>query len=349
MSGTLAIVSQTGCSLSFFDLESGERTAHMTNLISEPHELLYDPGRDLLYLSHAYHHGNFWAHGEACHEISLIDPHEKRVVGTIDISPARGPHAMTLDETQDILWCSYEEHPTATGGVLAIDLKTRKVTKMVESSTKTHWFVATPDFKKAFTCNKTAEFISVLDLQKGKMVGRIDTPGGTEECGISLEGRYAYFPNPGTRFGVHPENPVIYVVDTATSEVVRQIPLDLGALATHITGQGQMMVGQYRFNLTGPEKGVQNMVAPGQLALYGSHEDAYKYHGAVDVGKIPLTLRSSPDGGLGFVANIHEGSVSVVDLRVMKVIRTLNVDDRIRDISNMCQGAHGMVYWPHRM
>ncbi|KIW88915.1 uncharacterized protein Z519_10399 [Cladophialophora bantiana CBS 173.52] len=39
MSGTLAVVSQSGSSISFFDLGSGERTAYMTDIIPEPHEL----------------------------------------------------------------------------------------------------------------------------------------------------------------------------------------------------------------------------------------------------------------------------------------------------------------------
>lgn len=342
MSGTLAVVSQTGCSLSLFDLGTGERTAHLTDLISEPHELLLDSKRDLLYLTHAYHHGNFWVHGDSGCEISVIDPHKKKVTGVIDISPARGPHAILLDEARDQLWCSYEERHSETGGILAIDLTTHKVVKTIQSGAKTHWFVTTPDFKKAYTCNKTAEFISVLDLEKGSMIGKIEAPGGTEECSMSVDGKFAFFPNPGFQYGVLPETPVIYVVDTATDDVVDCIRLEQGALSAHVTKEGRMMVAQYRFDVG--QTGIMNMVAPGQLAIY--EPGTYKHAGSVDVGKVPLTLRSSPDGKLGFTANIHEGTVSVVDLTTMKLIRTLTVDTEVGEISKMCQGAHGMVYWP---
>ena len=317
----------------------------MTDLIAEPHELLLDETRDVLYLTHAYHHGNFWVHGEAGHQISMVDPHKKAVVGSIDISPARGPHAIILDKLNDVLWCSYEEHPSCSGGVLAIDLKTHKVVKTVESGAKTHWFVATPDFKKAYTCNKTAEFISILDLEQGTMIGKIPAPGGTEECSISADGSFAYFPNPGFQYGVFPAEPVIYVINTVTDQVAHRIPLDLGALSVHVTGDGNIMTGQYRFE-SGKE-GIMNMVAPGQLTVL--EPGTYKKHGSTKVGKVPLTMRSSLDGKLGFVANIHEGTVSVVDLTLSKVIQTLTVDVEVGELSKMCQGAHGMVYWPGKI
>jgi DNA-binding beta-propeller fold protein YncE len=195
MSGALAVISQSGSSLSFFSLPSGTLLHKMSNLIPEPHELLHDRPRNLLYCSHAYAHGHFWKHGDNGHQISVIDPVEKSVVDVIDTAPAMGPHGLVLDEANDVLWCSFEENetlPNGTGGLIAIDLQTRKVVKTVPSGTKTHWFVITPDGKKAFTCNKTAEYISVLDLEKCEMVGKIDTPDGTEECSISRDGRLAY-------------------------------------------------------------------------------------------------------------------------------------------------------------
>ena len=88
MSGTLAVVSQTGETLSFFDIASGERTAHLTDLTSEPHELCYDSKRNVPYLSHTYRFGNFWKHGENASEISVIDLHTKKVVDIIDTRPA---------------------------------------------------------------------------------------------------------------------------------------------------------------------------------------------------------------------------------------------------------------------
>lgn len=51
---TLAVISQTGESMSFFDIATGSLTDHLPNLIPEPHELCHDPKRHVLYLTHAY-------------------------------------------------------------------------------------------------------------------------------------------------------------------------------------------------------------------------------------------------------------------------------------------------------
>ncbi|OQV04461.1 hypothetical protein CLAIMM_09339 [Cladophialophora immunda] len=337
MSGTLAVVSQSGSSISFFDLESGERTAHMTDLISEPHELLFDSKRNVMYCSHAYHHGHFWSHGDNGHQISVIDPDKKEVVDIIETKPALGPHGLVLDAERDVLWYSYEEHETgASGGVIGIDLETRKVIKQVESSTKTHWFVVTPDGKKAFTCNKTASFISVLDLENQRMIGKIETPRGTEECSISLDGKYAYFPTPGNQLGKVAENAEVLVIDTATDQIVSRIPLEHPAQSTYVAGDGKLFVGEY---LSANGAGLE-----GRLAVYDSK--AHELVGTTKIGSVPLTLRASPDGKLGFTANIFAGSVSVVDMSTMEVIKTLVVDTERSKFSNLCQGAHGMVYFP---
>ncbi|KEF57256.1 uncharacterized protein A1O9_05173 [Exophiala aquamarina CBS 119918] len=344
LSGSLAVVSQTGNSLSFFDLATGKRTVHMTDLISEPHELLVDNKTGLLYLTHSYRHGHFWVHGDNGFEISVIDPRQKEMVDVINIKPALAPHGMALDESRDILWCTYEEHETASsGGLVGIDLSTRKVIKRVESSTKTHWFVMTPDGKKAFTCNKTAPFISILDLENERMVGKIDAMG-TEECSISLDGTRAFFPTPGTQFGKHHSHPRVLVIDTVTNAVVETISLEFGAQSVHVTGNGRLMVGEYRFNTDAPTGDLGKAVLEGQLTVYDGR--THQLCGRAPIGKMPLTMHSSPDGKLGFVANIFSGSVTVVDLVNFTVLRTLIVDTKVKEISKMCQGAHGMVYFP---
>ena len=127
MSGTLAVISQSGHSLSFYDLTSGTLTSRLTNLIAEPHELCFDSERNLLYISHAYRHGNFWAHGENGHEISVIDLSKSspEVTDTISIKPSLGPHGLLLDSANDTLYVSFEESDgDKKGGVLGLNLYT---------------------------------------------------------------------------------------------------------------------------------------------------------------------------------------------------------------------------------
>ncbi|MCJ1449155.1 MAG: hypothetical protein MMC23_009674 [Stictis urceolatum] len=332
MQGTLAVVSQSGQTLSFFDLASGERTAHLTNLAGEPHELAHDKRRNLLYLSHTYRHGHFWEHGDYSHEISIINCATKSIE-IIDIN-ALGPHGLFIDEAKDTLWASVEELEAGkSGGLISIDLSTRQVTARIETGSKPHWFAMTPDGRKAYTCNKTQPYISVVDIRTGSL-RKIVVPSH-EEPSMSADGKFVFFPTPGTSFGGPPPDPCIKVIDTATDEIVNSIPLDLGALSVYVTARG-LMVGKYKPWGKGP-------TLPGKVAFY---DQDLTLVGEAPLDSVPLTMRSTPDGNIGFVANILSGRVTVVDLITMNVIQTLDVDTQRDPNKKGHQGAHGMAFIP---
>ena len=341
MSGTLAVVSQTGETLSFFDIASGERTAHLTDLTSEPHELCFDPKRNILYLSHTYRFGHFWKHGENATEISVIDLHTKKVVDIIDTRPAKAPHGLILNQQKDTLYTSVEDLPNQEGGgIIAINLETRKVTKTIPSTYKSHWFAMTPDAKKAYTCNKDASFISVIDLEKETMVGKIDVPG-CEEPSMSPHGKYAYFPTPGFQFGKNAVDPVIKVIDTVKDQVVDEIKMNKGALSTHVGSRGTIFAGSYTYQEPGSDTRTSEEAG---LAMY--HPETRQKLGEVCAGVLPLTIRTSLDEKLGFLTSVLNGTVTVIDLESKAILRTLEVDGKKRDDKPIHVRAHGMAFIP---
>ena len=120
---------------------------------------------------------------------------------------------------------------------------------------------------------------------------------------------------------------------------MHSIPLDLGAQSVHVTQQGLILVGKHRF--TQEAASAASKPQNGYLAVY--EPGTYTLLREVEVGLLSLTIRSSEDGKTAFVANIFSGTVSVVDLGEMKVVRTLDVDTK-RDVSKKFhQGAHGMA------
>ena len=204
---TLAVLSCTAQSINFYDISTGEKTSSLNGLIAEPHELLFDSRRGHLYASHFYRRGRYGAHQGFAKEISVIDAN-KKVVGVIDVSPSRGPHDMALDVERDLLWISVEEMESGSdGGLVAIDLATWLVVKSISCKAPLHWFVVTPDGRKAYTANRQHAFISILDLEQERMTGTIPVSEGCEEPDISPDGRLANFPTPGLRFGHTPNAP----------------------------------------------------------------------------------------------------------------------------------------------
>lgn len=343
---TLAVVSQSGQSLSFYDLVSGTRTGLLEDLEAEPHELCYDERSNLLYISHAYAHGWYAAHGDDCSTISIVDCGKRDIIGQISTSPYAGPHGLAIDQNHNILYVSIEVGFKDGGGIIGIDLGTQKIVKAIGSGHKSHWFVMTPDGKKAYTCNKEAGYVSVIDLVDERLFCRIPMPGGCEQPGMSTDGRFAYFPSPTVANGMtrsgQPGDFSVEVIDTQSDLVVKSIPLEFGALTVHVDVKDRLIVGQYRFDQSsGAPRGID-----GKLLVLAPPDQDFTILGSFDTGIAPLTVFSSPNGSKAFASAIFTGVVTVVDLDEMAIERTIEVDTLKRADKTMHQGAHGLALVP---
>lgn len=340
---TLVVVSQSGQTLNFFDLSTGLRSGQAVDMLAEPHELCFDDRSGLLYVSHPYKYGWYAAHGDFVSVISVLDCKTRTVIDTIDISPYLGPHFLQIDKQRNLLYASVEgglsgETPDE-GGMVGIDLNSQTVVKRIASGYKSHWFVMTPDGSKAYTCNKEAGYISVIDLVSEKLIRKIALPGGCEQPGISRDGSLAFFPSPA--IGQSGHSPCIKVVDTNLNEISSSIPLDTGAVTVHVDSLDRLLVGLYRMKL---DKTTSKPVPSyGGLVCFKPTGSRYDHMGTVDTGLIPLTVLSHPDGRRAFVSNLFDGTLSIVDLTAMSIQETLQVDTEKRQDKAIHQGAHGLA------
>lgn len=76
--------------------------------------------------------------------------------------------------------------------------------------------------------------------------------------------------------------------------------------------------------------------APGRLT--GFSADTGECLGGIEVGHAPLTITSSPDGCLGYVACIASSTVEVIDLEAWQMLARLDIAKRGE------AGAHGLAY-----
>ncbi|KAF2664137.1 YVTN repeat-like/Quino protein amine dehydrogenase [Microthyrium microscopicum] len=347
LQNTLAVISQAGRSLSFFDLASGERVLHVSNLTAEPHEVAYDSKTKKLYISHTYEYGFYNRHGDYGNTISVFDIEQQIVSGTIDISPYRGPHGLHLSCNADILFISVEGGFDGTfgpGGVIGIELSSGdyQLVKAVASVARSHWLVVSEDGKKAYTTNKEREYISVLDLADEKLAKQIPIPG-SEDGDISSDGRFVYYPFPTLdlkltmplgEFGFK-------VIDTKTDEVTRTMLTDLPVMSIKCTSKGKLAVGQYATKIDA----ISQQLVPfnGKVTIYDSQ--SLEAEGEVTVGLFPLTMLASLDGDTLFVANMASGTVDIIDMNGKKTLKTFLVDAGAGKVENapIYQGAHGMA------
>ncbi|MEU3031626.1 YncE family protein [Streptomyces incarnatus] len=332
----LAVVSQGSSTVTFFDAVGHGRLGGLP-LPSQPHELCYDPARRLLYASITYRSGYYHANAGRARELVVIDPDARRIVDTVDLAPDHAPHGIRLDPVRDLIWISVEATAEETGGLLALDADTReRVRRVPVHAPGPHWFALTPDGRRAYSANKEAPFVSVADLETGESLEPIAVPG-SEGIDISPDGRHVYVAapkgdyHPGTVPGAG-----VRIIDTATGRTVRTLATDNVVFPVHTTSQGLLLAGELRVTAgsDGASLGAQQ---GGVLHISDAEGEPL---GRLPVGAFPLTITSSPDGRLGYVAAILDSTVTVVDLAEMKVVTTLEVEHEGES------GAHGLAYIP---
>ncbi|MFF7725162.1 YncE family protein [Streptomyces sp. NPDC008001] len=336
-SDVLAVVSQSGPTVTFFDAATYERL-DVIEVPAQPHELCFDPDRRLLYCASTYVSGYYGAHQGRARQLTVIDADARKVIDTVGLGPDHGPHGLALDRERSRLYVSVESTDTAPGGVVILDADTRRrIGRIPVMADGPHWFAISPDGRRGWSTNKEAPFVSVLDLERDEFAGRVAVPG-SEGLDVSRDGAYVYVAAPKSDFGTAPAaRPGIRVIDAVTDEVERVLPTQGVVFPVHTTVTGAVLAGELRM-AEGEEGGVLGAHEDGVLTVFapGSLEVA----GQVPVGRFPLTITSSPDGRVGYVANVVSGTVTVVDLERMAVITTLDVDRKAE------AGAHGLAYIP---
>jgi hypothetical protein len=140
-------------------------------------------------------------------------------------------------------------------------------------------------------------------------------------------------------------DPSIALIDTRSNALVRTLPTEYAVHPVHWTATGVLLAGEVR---TAADTGVASdggsfaQMPAGQLAVWAGPSAAeVERVGTVEVGAMPLTLTSSPDGARAYLANVITSTVSVVDLADPArptVVDTLDVPRAGEP------GAHGMAY-----
>lgn len=332
----LAVVSQTGPTVTFFDAATHARLDVLT-VPAQPHELCYDPDHRLLYCASTYRSGFYHAHTGRSQALTVIDVDTRTVVDTLSTAPDHAPHGLALDRARGRLYVSVEATGTEPGGVVVFDTRTRRrIGRIPTMAPGPHWFVLTPDGRQGFASNKEAPFVSAVDLERDTFAGRIPVPG-SEGLDVARDGRHVYVAAPKADFsGAPPQQPGIHVIDTATHTVVRTLPTAGQVMPVHVTATGAVLAGELR---TGPAPdGPLGPQLPGVLTVFAP--DTLERIGEVPVGHFPLTITSSPDGRTAYVSGNVSSTVTVIDLTTRTVLDTVSVD-RV-DLS----GAHGLAYIP---
>jgi len=205
-------VDKIGCKILFLNPQTYETEAVLEGFQRTVHELLVIPetGRAYVPIFGDGIHGRNPNPGHVLHVIDLIG---RKVADSIDLSPHIAPHTVRLGP-DGLIYITCEN----SAKIAVIDPKTDKMIDAIDTgSTNGHRLVIAPDGKRIYTDNEEDATVSVIDMPNRKLLGKIATPQALAGIAISNDGK--------TVVAVSDIDPVVFLIDTATQKVTRDVRL----------------------------------------------------------------------------------------------------------------------------
>ena len=281
----LIAVDKMGTKVLFLDPVSYETQVVLEDFSRTVHELLVVPETGLAYVP-IFGDGVHGRNPNPGHLLCIIDLAKRAHVGDIDLRPLIAPHTLKLGP-DGFIYITCENSAV----VAVIDRASHKVVDAINSgSTNGHRLIISPDGQRLYTENEEDATVSVIDLPKRKLLGKIATPRPLAGIAISADGR--------TVVAVDDIEPTLFLIDTASEQVTQTVRLE---------GVGEAaQIARYRddfaiIGVTSLKSGTVSLIDP-----------SFRRQTAIKVGEQPMDMAFHGDEL--FVACQGDGSVHVIDV-----------------------------------
>ena len=147
------------------------------------------------------------------HHLCVFDLRKRALIETIDLRPYIAPHTLKLGP-DGLIYITCENSAV----VAVIDRHRNKVVDAIDSgSTNGHRLIIAADGQRLYTENEEDGTVSVIDLPKRKLLGKIKTPRPLAGIAISPDG--------GTVVAVDDAQPTLFLIDTEAGRVRDEVVL----------------------------------------------------------------------------------------------------------------------------
>lgn len=281
----LIAVDKMGTKVLFLDPVSYETEVVLEDFSRTVHELLVVPETGLAYVP-IFGDGVHGRNPNPGHLLCIIDLAKRAHVGDIDLRPLIAPHTLKLGP-DGFIYITCENSAV----VAVIDRASHKVVDAINSgSTNGHRLIISPDGQRLYTENEEDATVSVIDLPKRKLLGKIATPRPLAGIAISADGR--------TVVAVDDIEPTLFLIDTASEQVAHTVRLEGVDEAAQIARYSDDfgLIG-----VTSLKSGTVSLIDP-----------SFRRQTAIKVGEQPMDMAFHGDDL--FVACQGDGSVHVIDI-----------------------------------
>ena len=249
------------------------------------HELLVIPEQNRAYVP-IFGDGIHGRNPNPQHWLCVFDLEQRALLTTIDLRPFIAPHTLKLGP-DGFIYITCEN----SAKVVVIDRAANKVVEAIDSgSTNGHRLIIAPDGERLYTENEEDGTVSVIDLPKRKLLGKVKTPRPLAGIAISADGR--------TVVAVDDAEPKLILIDTAAGNVREELVLKDVPKAAQIAryAPDNSLIG-----VTSLNSNTVSLIDP-----------SFRQQTAIAVGSQPMDMAFHGDEL--FVACQGDGSVHVVDL-----------------------------------
>ena len=278
-------VDKMGAEILFLDPKTYEVQKTLKGFQRTVHELLVVPETGTAYVP-IFGDGIHGRNPNPGHLLCVIDLKNRTHAADIDLRPYIAPHTLKLGP-DGFVYITCENSAV----VAVIDRSTNTVVDAIDSgSTNGHRLIIAPDGQRLYTENEEDSTVSVIDLPKRKLLGKIATPRALAGITISPDGR--------TVIAVDDIEPTLFLIDTVDGKVEATVRLEgvpeAAQIARYSPDNKVLAVTSLRSNTV-------SLIDP-----------SFRRQAAVKVGDQPMDMAFRGDEL--FVACQGDGSVHVVDV-----------------------------------
>jgi YVTN family beta-propeller protein len=278
-------VDKMGAKVLFLDPATYETQVVIDGFPRTVHELLVVPETGFAYVP-IFGDGIHGRNPNPQHHLCVFDLGKRALVDTIDLRPYIAPHTLKLG-LDGLIYITCENSAV----VAVIDRKTNKVVDAIDSgSTNGHRLIVAPDGQRLYTENEEDATVSVIDLPKRKLLGKIETPRPLAGIAISPDGR--------TVVAVDDAQPTLFLIDTQAGRVREEVMLKDVPKPAQIAryAPDNSLIG-----VTSLNSDTVSLIDP-----------AFREQTAIKVGSQPMDMAFH--GNELFVACQGDGSVHIIDI-----------------------------------
>ncbi len=296
----LILVDKRGNYVRFFDPKTEKELSGFPTGRGAAHDLAISPDLKTAYIP-IYGDGIYNRNPNPGQSILVVDLASQKVTATIDISPHQAPHGIQIDAGGKLyVVCDISKV------LLVIDPAARRIESVIDVQGTAHWLAVLPDASKAYVSNQSGqEYISVVDLNARKMIGKLPVAGGARGIVASSDGKRV--------FAIQGRAPHLVVIDPASDTILERIEL-----------QGHAEAG-YKLRLSLDGRTLLVCSGIGGMDSYINILDVGDLRGKQQVlraGKSSMGFAFAPDGQTALVLNDGDGTVTVIDLTSKTVTNT---------------------------